>query len=53
MRHFLRLADTGRLNLDGVVTHRFALDDWRAAFRTLADQHETGAVKVVFADQGR
>jgi threonine dehydrogenase-like Zn-dependent dehydrogenase len=44
----LRLADAGRLNLDGVVTHHFSLDSWREAFRTLALQHETGAVKVTF-----
>ena len=48
MEHFLRLADAGRLDVDGVVTHRFALDDWREAFRTLALQAETGAVKVTF-----
>jgi threonine dehydrogenase-like Zn-dependent dehydrogenase len=48
MEHFLRLADSGRLDVDGVVTHRFGLDDWRDAFRTLALQHETGAVKVTF-----
>jgi threonine dehydrogenase-like Zn-dependent dehydrogenase len=46
MEHFLRLADAGRLSLDGVVTHHFRLSDWREAFRTLALQHETGAVKV-------
>jgi threonine dehydrogenase-like Zn-dependent dehydrogenase len=46
MEHFLRLAGAGRLNLDGVVTHHFTLANWREAFRTLALQHETGAVKV-------
>ena len=49
MEHFLRLADAGRLDLEGVVTHQFRLDDWRDAFRTLALQHDTGAVKVTFA----
>jgi threonine dehydrogenase-like Zn-dependent dehydrogenase len=48
MEHFLRLAEAGRLGLDGVVTHHFPLDEWRDAFRTLALQHETGAVKVTF-----
>jgi threonine dehydrogenase-like Zn-dependent dehydrogenase len=48
MAHFLRLADAGRLNLDGIVTHHFPLADWREAFRTLAMQHDTGAVKVTF-----
>jgi threonine dehydrogenase-like Zn-dependent dehydrogenase len=48
MDHFLRLAAEGRIDLTGIVTHRFALDDWREAFRTLALQDETGAVKVAF-----
>jgi threonine dehydrogenase-like Zn-dependent dehydrogenase len=48
MEHFLRLAAEGRLNVDGVVTHRFGLDEWRTAFATLATQHDTGAVKVAF-----
>jgi hypothetical protein len=33
-----------------MVTHVFPLDDrWRDAFRTLADQGDTGALKVAFA----
>jgi threonine dehydrogenase-like Zn-dependent dehydrogenase len=48
MEHFLSLAAAGRLNVDGAVTHRFDLDDWREAFATLAGQAETGAVKVTF-----
>jgi threonine dehydrogenase-like Zn-dependent dehydrogenase len=48
MEHFLRLGAAGRLDVEGVVTHRFTLDDWREAFTALATQHETGAVKVAF-----
>ena len=29
-----------------MLTHTFALEEWREAFRTIADQGETGAVKV-------
>jgi threonine dehydrogenase-like Zn-dependent dehydrogenase len=53
IQHFLRLAAADRLDLDGVVTHRFALTDWREAFRTLALQGDTGAVKVTFDFRAR
>jgi hypothetical protein len=29
-----------------MLTHTFALDDWRAAFGALADQERSGAIKV-------
>ncbi|MDX6287706.1 MAG: hypothetical protein QOG53_3191 [Frankiales bacterium] len=53
MQHFLQLAAAGQLDVDGVVTHHFALADWREAFRTLALQGETGAVKVTFDFRGQ
>jgi len=31
-----------------MLTHTFALEQWRAAWRTLIDQRETGAIKVAF-----
>ena len=31
-----------------MLTHRFALDQWREAFTTIVRQGETGAVKVAF-----
>lgn len=31
-----------------MLTHTFTLDRWRDAFRALADQGRTGAVKVAF-----
>jgi threonine dehydrogenase-like Zn-dependent dehydrogenase len=46
--HYLDLAAAGRVDLAGMLTHTFALEDWRAAFRTLIDQGETGAIKVAF-----
>jgi len=48
--HYLDLAAAGRIDLAAMVTHVFPLDDrWRDAFRTLADQGDTGALKVAFA----
>jgi threonine dehydrogenase-like Zn-dependent dehydrogenase len=46
--HYLALAAAGRVALDGLLTHTFALDDWRAAFTALVEQGTTGAVKVAF-----
>jgi threonine dehydrogenase-like Zn-dependent dehydrogenase len=46
--HYLDLAAAGEVDLAGMLTHTFALEDWRGAFRTLIDQGETGAVKVAF-----
>jgi threonine dehydrogenase-like Zn-dependent dehydrogenase len=44
--HYFDFARAG-LDLTPVVTHRFALDDWREAVLTLADARRTGAVKVL------
>jgi threonine dehydrogenase-like Zn-dependent dehydrogenase len=46
--HYLDLVQAGRIDLDGMLTHRFALDDWRAALTTLIHQGDTGAIKVAF-----
>jgi len=46
--HFFALLRDGRINLDGMLTHRFRLDDWRDAFTTIIRQGETGAIKVAF-----
>jgi threonine dehydrogenase-like Zn-dependent dehydrogenase len=46
--HYLRLAADGRIDLDGMLTHTFRLDQWREAFVTLATQETTGAIKVAF-----
>jgi threonine dehydrogenase-like Zn-dependent dehydrogenase len=46
--HYLRLADEGRVDLTGMLTHIFRLEQWRDAFVALATQHESGAIKVAF-----
>jgi threonine dehydrogenase-like Zn-dependent dehydrogenase len=47
-RHFFDLLAEGRIDLSGMLTHRFRLDEWREAFSTLVHQGETGAIKVAF-----
>jgi threonine dehydrogenase-like Zn-dependent dehydrogenase len=49
--HYLDLADAGRIDLDGMLTHTFPLHEWRDAFVALATQEESGAIKVAFAPQ--
>jgi threonine dehydrogenase-like Zn-dependent dehydrogenase len=46
--HYLDLAAAGRVDLGGMLTHTFRLDDWRDAFATLATQDRTSAIKVAF-----
>lgn len=48
IEHYLDLAGSGRIDLTGMLTHTFRLDDWRDAFRTIVRQGDTGAVKVAF-----
>jgi threonine dehydrogenase-like Zn-dependent dehydrogenase len=48
IQHYLDLAASGRIDLTGMLTHRFALDRWRDAFKTIATQGDTGAIKVAF-----
>ena len=47
--HYLDLVDEGRVDLSGMLTHQFALDQWWDALKVLARQDESGAVKVAFA----
>jgi threonine dehydrogenase-like Zn-dependent dehydrogenase len=44
--HYLDLAADGRIDLRPMLTHTFALDQWRDAFLAIANQGESGAVKV-------
>lgn len=44
--HYLDMVADGRIDLQPMLTHTFALDQWRDAFLTIAEQGETGAVKV-------
>ncbi|MEY2436858.1 MAG: hypothetical protein QOF97_1694 [Acidimicrobiaceae bacterium] len=46
--HYLDMAKDGRIDLSGMLTHTFPLDDWQDAWRTLIDQEHTGAIKVAF-----
>jgi len=46
--HYLELARQGRIDLGGMLTHQFRLDQWRDAFTTIIDQGTTGAIKVAF-----
>jgi threonine dehydrogenase-like Zn-dependent dehydrogenase len=46
--HYLDMAKDGRIDLSGMLTHTFPLDEWQAAWRTLIDQEHTGAIKVAF-----
>jgi threonine dehydrogenase-like Zn-dependent dehydrogenase len=46
--HYLRLAEQGRVDLTGMLTNVFRLDQWRDAFTVLATQEQSGAIKVAF-----
>jgi threonine dehydrogenase-like Zn-dependent dehydrogenase len=46
--HFFELLTDGRIDLTGMLTHRFRLEKWREAFTTIVRQGETGAIKVAF-----
>jgi threonine dehydrogenase-like Zn-dependent dehydrogenase len=46
--HYLDLAAAGRVDLRPMLTHTFRLEQWRDAFLAIANQGESGAVKVAF-----
>jgi threonine dehydrogenase-like Zn-dependent dehydrogenase len=46
MAHYLDLVQQGRIDLRAMLTHTFRLDQWREAFLAIANQGETGAIKV-------
>jgi threonine dehydrogenase-like Zn-dependent dehydrogenase len=46
--HYLDLVAAGRVDVAPMLTHRFALDDWRDALRAVARPAESGALKVAF-----
>jgi threonine dehydrogenase-like Zn-dependent dehydrogenase len=48
MNHYFDLVAGGRVDVKAMLTHTFALEDWRDALFTIADQGRTGAVKVAF-----
>jgi len=48
IRHYLDLVRDGRVDIADMLTHRYPLDRWHDALRVLADQQQSGAVKVAF-----
>jgi threonine dehydrogenase-like Zn-dependent dehydrogenase len=44
--HYLDLVGSGRIDISGMLTHTFRLDEWRDAFGALATQADSGAIKV-------
>ena len=47
--HYLDLVGDGRVDLTGMLTHTFPLDEnWRDPFVALATQDRSGAIKVAF-----
>jgi threonine dehydrogenase-like Zn-dependent dehydrogenase len=46
--HYLDLVLAGRMDLGPMLTHTFRLEQWRDAFLAIANQGESGAVKVAF-----
>jgi threonine dehydrogenase-like Zn-dependent dehydrogenase len=46
IEHYLDLVQAGRVDLTGMLTHVFTLDDWRDAFCVIADQEHSGSIKV-------
>ncbi len=48
MEHYFELVGDGRIDLAGMLTHTFRLEQWREAFSVLADQSASGAIKVAF-----
>ena len=48
MEIYFDLVASRRIDLTPIITHRFALDDYRRAFLACAEQDASGAVKVLF-----
>ena len=46
--HYLQMVADGRVDLTGMLTHVFRLEDWHEAFAVLATQQDSGAIKVAF-----
>lgn len=48
MEHYFDMVEAGTIDLSGMLTHTFRLDEWRTALETLVNQGETGAIKAAF-----
>jgi threonine dehydrogenase-like Zn-dependent dehydrogenase len=53
IEHYFDLVASGRVDLHGMLTHRFTLDHWLDALKALARQDASGAIKVAFEPAGR
>jgi len=51
-QHVFEMLQAGRLRTDGLLTHTFALREYRAAFHALAHRSAGSAVKVAFRHSG-
>ena len=48
IEHYLDLVRADRIDLTGMLTHEFRLEQWRDAFTTIIHQGNTGAIKGAF-----
>ncbi len=48
MRHYFDLIRERKIDVTPIITHRFGLEDYKAAFRSTHEQGQSGAVKVLF-----
>ena len=46
IQHYLDLVVSGRVDLTGMLTHTFGLSQWQDAFYAIAEQEQSGAIKV-------
>jgi len=46
IEHYIDLVQDGRIDLTGMLTHTFGLSQWQEAFFAIADQENSGAMKV-------
>ena len=53
IQHYLDFVVDGRVDLSGMLTHRFPLEGWWDALRALAHQESSGAIKVAFEPGAR
>src|SRR5438094_392618 len=52
MEIYLDLVASRRIDVTPILTHRFTLADWRAAFLACGEQGKSGAIKVLFEYPG-
>jgi threonine dehydrogenase-like Zn-dependent dehydrogenase len=50
--HYLDLVRDGRIDLTGMVTHRYPLEEWWEALKTLARPETSGVLKATFSPNG-